>query len=145
MYLKRSQCIGQQWPPRQNKYKTFKYRKRKRKLLAKKWRDLLMKVTQKDTGSLIEDHRCLSESEGSKCMWPHIFTLFWLIKTSVIKMFRLSFHVFVCAFLHSFSNSFLFFVFSTSELTVPCGNFKIVCIGSTDGTNVTKLMRWVLP
>ena len=51
---------------------TQKSSKRKRKHLPKKWRDLRTKGTHKHTEAsfkLFDDHRYLSRSEESKCMW----------------------------------------------------------------------------
>ena len=36
-----------------------------------KWRDLQMKGTFKNTELNFDDHRCLSWSEDSKCLWTH--------------------------------------------------------------------------
>ena len=69
-----------------------------------------------------DNHRCLSQSEESKCIWTcgsiftmcsRTFTLLWLRKTSVIvEMFQLSFCVFCVPFvqrsLHIFGKNFLF-------------------------------------
>ena len=51
---------------------TTKNRKRKRNFLPKKWRDLRTKGIHKYTETYLkcfDDHRCLSRSEESKCMW----------------------------------------------------------------------------
>ena len=72
-----------------------------------------------------DDHRCLSRSEKSKCIYiyiyifvhlycgSHTFIFFWLRKTSVsIKMYQLSFCVCISVFhlktLHFFSKGFHF-------------------------------------
>ena len=48
---------------------SYQYKRNRKWKLAKKWRDLWMKVHT----NLIYfgDHRCLSRSEESKCMWIH--------------------------------------------------------------------------
>ena len=46
--------------------------KKKKKKLIEKWRNLRRKVTYKYLGTYLryfDDHRCLSGSEESKCMW----------------------------------------------------------------------------
>ena len=70
---------------------------------------------------VIDNHRCLSQSEETKCMWTHnkdgsTFTLSWVRKTSVIvETYQLSFLVFMCAFhpeISSFLRCSLYSIFS---------------------------------
>ena len=115
----------------------FKW-KMKGKTVTKKLRDLWRKGTHKHMETYLiyfDNHRCLSLSEKSKCMWTHgkdgttwarcaiftmclqIFTLFWLRKTSVVvEIYQISFRVFVCAFHPEislfFGKNFPFFVLS---------------------------------
>ena len=78
------------------------------------WRDLQMKGTHKHTEAELicfDNHRCISQSEESKCMWTHgkdgTKDLFWSWKTSVIvEISQLSFHVFVCVFPPEISSFF---------------------------------------
>ena len=97
-----------------------------------------------------DNYRCLSLSEervnvcfayskllhGTITLHLHIFTPFWLNKTSVIvKMFPLSFHMFICAFhleissfFHkSFLSLFLFCVICTSILYLSMRSIYIFC------------------
>jgi hypothetical protein len=91
------------------------YKGKKRENSHQKLKRSLEQSTSKHTENYLRyfnGHRHLSQSEESECMWihynvcdtifvmcSHTFTLFWLRKKSVtIKMFRISFRVFVCAF-----------------------------------------------
>ena len=77
-----------------------KYKKKEEILIEKNW-DIRMKSTHKHTKlhKHFDDHRCLSQSEESKCMWTHdkdVFTVYsykftlsdWEIRLSSSKRFN---------------------------------------------------------
>ena len=90
----------------QNTSHIHKFRKRKRILSQKKWRDLHMKGRHKHMEASLkrfDNHRCGTVS--TEC--SHIFTFFWSRKTSVIvEISQLSFSMFVCAFPPEISSVF---------------------------------------
>ena len=66
-----STSLDNTWKGKYQSTDNTKCRKRKRKLLPKKWRDLWTKGTQKAWLKWFDNHRCLLQSEESKCMWTH--------------------------------------------------------------------------
>ena len=124
-------------------------------------KQIWMKGTHKQTAYLIHfnNHRCLSRSEESKCMWTrskdsasfticsYTFTLFWLRKISVIiKTFQLNFRVLVCALcpeIYSFyrkSFIYLFVFFNVIHIRYVPYHITHVCrlpwsVGSQERTD----------
>ena len=95
-----------------NFIREYKNRRRKRKLLPKKWRDLWMKGTHIQTEVSLnhfDDHTCLSQSEESKCMLS-------------LCVFMCAFHLVISSF---FGKIFIFLsyfcVICTSVLSFPWG------------------------